>query len=191
MRFQIAFITLIALTGCSKSRINHNPLDQERTLVSVDSILLTQDQYDTLSYIGYIQKFTDNNLFYTDLYFVDDFNYDDYNAIVQMGEEVVYEDEEIKRTRFEIEKVGQYFDLTGFKTITIYNANNQMLTTGYLSHIEYIEDMIENSFVAVFEVEESNISGYQFCVGNSSEVLVEIDFSPFDDERLELSLIHI
>ncbi|HEU5293058.1 MAG TPA: hypothetical protein VFU05_20575 [Cyclobacteriaceae bacterium] len=182
-------LTLIVLTGCSKPGVNEN---QSSDLSNTDSTivpLLVNDQPDTLSYIGYIQKFEDNNSFYTDLYFVDNFNYDLYNEITEMGDQVIFNNDEVRRTKMDIARVGQYFNLTGLKNIVIYDSKNQKLTTGQLSHIEYFEDVIERKFVAVFQVEDSTISDPLFCIGNSDDNLIEVNFSSYRDEKLKSELI--
>jgi hypothetical protein len=89
----------------------------------------------------------------------------------------------------EIERVGQYFNLTGLKNVAIYSKENLKLTTGQISHIEYVEDMIESRFVLVFRVDNPNISDPLFCIGNSNDELTKIYFSSIEDEKLKLRLI--
>ncbi|MFN7706289.1 MAG: hypothetical protein ACK5OS_16855 [Chryseotalea sp.] len=127
----------------------------------------------------------------TDLYFVDNFNYDLYDEITKLGNQPIFKDEETQRTRIEIEEARQYFNLTGLTDIDIYNKENIKLTTGRLSHIEYVEDMIENRFVAVFQVDDPEIFDPLFCVGNSTEDLAKIDFSSHKDEELKSQLIDL
>lgn len=189
MKLRYGLITLIVLMGCSKPKTNESQSITNDKADSAESVLLTNDPSDTLCYIGYIQKFEDNNSFYTDLYFADNFNYDLYEELARMGDSVVFKDEETQRTRVEIEKVKQYFNLTGLKSINIYNRENLKLTAGRLSHIEYVEDMIETRFVAVFEVDHPNISDHLFCIGNLNDSLNKIYFYSHEDEKLKSELV--
>lgn len=189
MRFQFIYIILILAMGCSKSNTEAKlvELNLEPKPVKIQSIINSIS--DTLSYVGYINKFEDNNSFYTDLYFVDNFNYERYNEIIKMCKEVVYSDEEMKRTKGSIENVGYYFDLRGLTTISLFDEKNQKLATGKLSHVEYVEDMIEGRFVAVFDVNNQDISDHKFCIGNSDWSLSEIDFSIYENKTLQSDLI--
>ncbi|MBL7873249.1 MAG: hypothetical protein JNM78_16640 [Cyclobacteriaceae bacterium] len=186
MRLRYGLIILIALTGCSKPKKDNNPtLD----ITAIESDSITGNPGDSLSFIGYIQKLEDNGLFYTDLYFVDNFNYDFYDEIAKMGDQVVFSSEETKRTRIEIKKAGKYFNLTGLKDIHIFNSENLKLTNGRLSHIEYVDDMIESRFIAVFEVDDPSVYRPLFCIGNTKADLTTIIFSPYEDEKLKAELI--
>lgn len=189
MRLRYRLLTLIVLIGCSKPKTNENQFTNRGTLDNVQAVPLMTNLNDTSSYIGFIKKFKNNNLFYTDLYFAANFNYDLYNEIAKLGGQTIFKDEEIQRTRMDIDKVGQYFDLTGLKNIDIYNSANQKLTTGQLSHIEHIEDMIESRFVAVFRVDNPHISDPSFCIGNSNNDLTSIDFTSYKDETINSTLI--
>lgn len=187
MKLQFVLLTFIVLTSCSNPKAIQ---DQTKNVDKVDdeNKPLVDTQNDTLSYIGFIDKFEDNNTFYTDLYFIDDFNYDLYNKITKMDGEVVFKEDDITRTKFEIDKVGQYFNLTGLKNIDIYNIKNEKLTTGELSHIEYLEDVIEGRFVAVFRVKDPSISDHLFCIGNTNGELTKMEITSYDDENLNSDL---
>lgn len=191
MRLRYELLTLIVLIGCSKPKTNEVHSIDTDTTDNIATDFLIDEKNDTLSYVGYIGKFEDNGSFYTDLYFVDNFNYDLYNEITKLGDQSIFKDEETQRTRIEIEKAGQYFNLTGLTDIDIYNRENIKLTTGRLSHIEYVEDMIESSFVAVFQVDDLNIFEPLFCIGNSTDDLTKIDFSSHKDEKLKSELIDL
>ncbi len=192
MRLRYELLTLIVLIGCSRPKPSElHPVNNDTTDNIAADFLIDNQKNDTLSYIGYIEKFEDNSSFYTDLFFVDNFDYDLYEEITKLGNQPIFEDEETQRTRIEIKKANQYFNLTGLKDIDIYNKENIKLTTGRLSHIEYVEDMIEGRFVAVFQVENPDVDDPLFCVGNSKEELTEIDFSVHKDEGLTSELIDL
>jgi hypothetical protein len=149
-----------------------------------------QSEPDTLTYIGFVEKFQDDNLFYTDLFFVDNFDTDFYNRIISLQGRIGVTNGEITRTRLELNEFGKYFNLSGIERIDIYNRSNQHLTYGTFSHIEYVEDLIEGKFVAVFDVNDPNIEQPLFCVGNAPDTLQSIDFSSFRDENLNFQLIY-
>lgn len=188
MKLQFVLLTFIVLTSCSNPKAIQ---DQTKIIDQVgrETEPLLDAPEDTLSYIGFIDKFEDNNTFYTDLYFKDDFNYELYDKITQMDGDVVFKEDDITRTKFEIDKVGQYFNLTGLQNIDVYNIKNEKLTTGELSHIEYFEDVIEGRFVAVFRVKDPNISDHLFGIGNTNRELAKIEFASYDDESLNSDLI--
>ncbi|MBL7833239.1 MAG: hypothetical protein JNK18_04765 [Cyclobacteriaceae bacterium] len=186
MKHLIAVLLSITLSACSRPQLNESQTNTEAAGVTSAPSSLNGD---TLAYFGYINKFPDNNFFFTDLYFVDSFNYDSYNEITKLGTQVVYRDDEMKRTRIEIAAAEPYFDLRGLKTIALYDEANERLTTGQLSHIEYVEDLIESSFVAVFQVENPNIVGPVFCIGNSPLEPKEIQCLAWDDQTLTATLI--
>lgn len=192
MRLRYKLLTLIVLIGCSKPKTNEvNSTNNDTADNTVADLLIDSQKKDTLSYVGYVGKFEDNGLIYTDLYFVDNFDYDLYDEITKLGTQTIFKDEETQRTRLEVEKVRKYFNLTGLTDIDIYNKENIKLTTGRLSHIEYVEDMIESRFVAVFQVDNPDIFDPLFCVGNSNEDLTKIDFSSHNDEKLKSELIDL
>jgi hypothetical protein len=165
IRLKYVLIALTVFSACSSPRTPSN-LNSDKDTVSQVTVTssITTDSVDTLCYIDYILKFEDNNSFYTDLYFLTIPNHDDFEKIENMGDSVIYKDDETKRTRIPIEKAGQYFNLTGLNWINVFNKDNQIITTGKLSHIEYIEDMIESKFIAVFKVDNPSISDFQYCI---------------------------
>ena len=166
MKDLFAWLTLGVVTACSsppaaqesQSTIE-SPLDTAFTMTESLS-----KPPDSVIYIGYVGKF-DDRIFYTDLYFVDDFDHADYDKIKMMGDKVMYEGVDLKRTRIPLEKGGKYFVLEGLSQISIYNRNNKKVANGTFSHIELVEDMIEDQFVAAFEVDNPLASDYLFCVG--------------------------
>jgi len=188
MRLQPELIIATLLFACSAPKANES---------STTNIIGTDDpnpgpaplENDSVSYVGYIYKFDDNGLFYTDLYFVDDFNYDLYDQVKNTGDSIVYEGEETKRIMIPVNKTGKYFNLTGMARINIYSRENRLVTTGSLKQIEYVEDVIEGKFVAVFEAENPSVPDYAFCIGNSNSEPSTIQYTVIEDEQLKSTLI--
>lgn len=175
MKFYFGLIVIIILLGCSKpDTVDSNSVD---------------DVTDSLTYVGYIQKFDDNNTFYIDLNFVNNFDYNDYEKVADLGDLEIFKDEETKRTRLPLVKAGEYFDLTGLDQIEIFSKNCKKIATGKLSHIEYIEDFIESRFVGAYEVDNPNISDYMFCMSGSND-LTTLSYSEVDDVQLKSTLVH-
>ncbi|MDZ7606942.1 MAG: hypothetical protein U5K79_15435 [Cyclobacteriaceae bacterium] len=164
-------------------------LATNQTTISTTDVSSNSVNSDTLSYAGYIHKFRDNDTFYTDLYFLNDINDQLYLDISKMGDSLVFEDEENRRTLIDLDKAGKYFNLTGLHTINIYNSENDKLTTGRFDHIEYVEGNIESSFAAVFLVENPHAKNPLFCIGNPADDLEKVSFTSFEDENLKSKLI--
>lgn len=179
-------ILFLLLMSCSKPAADYRGSD-DTVVTRGDG--LEKGVNDTLSYVGHISKFDDDELFYTDLLFVEGFDYDRYQELTNSSGDVEFEGSDFKRVKMLIGEIGQYFDLTGLGRIDVYNKNGTKLTAGRLSHIEYVEDLIEGRFVAVFEVDDPDVSDPVFCVGNPKSKLSEIDIVDYDDEELELELI--
>ncbi len=52
-----------------------------------------------------------------------------------------------------------YFNFTGLSRINIFNSKNQIIATGKFKQVEFVTDMIESKFVAVFDVSDSKHFG--------------------------------
>jgi hypothetical protein len=189
----LSVLTIWAVLVACSSKSNDSKVPNEDTRGNLDgggeptsSLMLSKD---SLSYIGYIEKFADNGLFYTDLYFKEDFNYDGYDKVANTGDSTVYKDEETNRRRIPLEKAAEYFDLTGLSEIKIYNRQNELLTTGKFIHVEYLEDALESRFVAVFDVENHNLTEYEFCIGNSNANLARLAYSAIEDPKLKSAVL--
>jgi hypothetical protein len=189
MRLQIHVLAGIVLLGCSTPRSENSSASKIDPAKQIPSIAEPRDSTDSLSYVGYIEKFTDNNSFYTDLYFAENFNYDDYEKVKVLGDQVIYKDQEMTRTLIPLGKAKQYFNLSGLSTIKIYNLYNEPVSNGKLSHIEYVEDVIEGGFVAVFTVDDPSILNHKFCIGNSTADPPRLEYSSFDDKNLDKEVI--
>lgn len=192
---RLSALIILTILSCSTPKTSESLISKDTTTNTQATLLIpnsmdSMNPLDSLSYVGYIERFPDNNSFYTNLYFVDNFNYNLYDEVAKMGNEIIFEDEETKRTKIPIKTASQYFNLTGLTNISIYNKENIRLAIGQLSHIEFVEDMIENKFVAVFNVDNTNMSDYLFCIGNSKGDLTTIQFDSFKDERLDSELIN-
>lgn len=179
------FAILILLFSCTNSGTNHH--ESAGGAVRHDHFVI--DATDTVSYIGYIHKFEGDDLFYTDLLFVEDFDYNRYHELARSSDDVVFKDSDFKRVRMKIDDIGQYFELKGLGRIDVYNRKGKRLTAGRLSHIEYVEDIIEGRFVAVFNVDNPKVFEPAYCVGNPKMTLSEIDIETYGDDALRQELI--
>lgn len=130
-------------------------------------------------YIDRVYKFEDNNTFYVD----------ERDALIATAEEEIFSGDDVTRTLIP-ERVRSLFQLQGLSNITIYNKENVKLTKGKYSHIEYVQDLIEDKFVAVFEVEDPEIEGFVFCVGDQKKDLTPITYTEYTDEKLNVSLVN-
>lgn len=185
MKLRCALLLLpLLVASCSGSRPSEIQSNDTSSLIEVES-----SRQDTLCYIGYVQKFDDNNFFFTDLYFSPSFDYDFYEDLKKMADEVIFSDGEVTRSKLEIEEAGQYFNLNGLNHIDIYNDRNQKIATGKLSHIEFVEDLIEDNFVAVFQVDNPRATNPVFCIGNYANDLHQLQYSVLEDETATAHLI--
>lgn len=184
---QYIFLTLIVMVGFARPTSNDRLTYAHRTTANESPFM--QSEPDTLTYIGFVERFPDDDLFYTDLFFVDNFDTEFYNRIISVQRKVGVTHGEITRTRLALAEFGKYFKLSGIERIDIYDSSSQQLTSGTFSHIEYVEDLIEGRFVAVFEVDDPKIRQPLFCVGNGPDTLQRIDFSPFLDGNLNFQLV--
>jgi hypothetical protein len=140
-----------------------------------------------LIYINMVNKFEDNNTFYVDLNFSDTYDSGEEEALILTSEEDVFSNGDVTRKLIP-ERTRSLFQFEGLSTITIYNKDNVKLTTGKYSHIEYIQDWIDNKFVAVYEVENPDIKDFVFCVGDQKKDLMPIKYTEFEDEALNKSI---
>lgn len=184
-------IALTVFSACSSPRKPNN-LDRNKNTVSdiTETASINTDSADTLCYIDYIRKFEDNCTFYTDLYFDSSAIGIELEMIENMGDSVIYKGEpDTKRTRIPIEKAGKYFNLTGLNRINLYNKDNQIITTGTLSHIEYFENMITSQFIAVFTVDNPNISDFQYCMSSTMKNFTPTKYLSITNPGLTSTLI--
>ncbi|MBX2966422.1 MAG: hypothetical protein KF845_09770 [Cyclobacteriaceae bacterium] len=184
-----ALTLLIACTTPGASDNSKSDSNTESITIAQQEIISNIQATDSLSYIGFINKFENSDDFYTDIYFIEGFNYADYDKVRSLGDSIIFRNEELKRVRIPTEKVKQYFILDGLNKINIYNRNNELITTGELTGVEYVEDVIESRFVAVFKLENPGISDYQFCIGNIRENLSTLEYSVIDSDTLTSKLI--
>jgi hypothetical protein len=189
---RIIFLLIpVILISCSKNKTTEPPSLNTGSLIVGDTLLpvLTKSDTGTLySYIGFIYKFNETNTFYTDLYFAPGVELDVYEELSSVGN-VIYQDEEIKRTKLPLSNALPYFELAGLSRVTLYNRTGKKLTNGRFSHIEYYEDLIEGKFIAAFDVENTAIPGVDFCIGNFDEDLQPLTYSTFEDTRLQSEIL--
>lgn len=187
MRSYFSIILLIIIVGCTK------PAKVERSVDTIAPISLgsgSEFHVDNWSFVGYVDKFINNDsLLYASLYFVEGFNQGQFDRIATSGQ-VVYQDDEFTRTKLELDKVAKYFDLRGVHEVDFYNQRNEKLTSGKLSHIEYIEDLLEGKFVAVFVPEIINTPEALFCITKGSD-LDKIEYTQYDDNVLSARLVEL
>ena len=117
MKHQYVLLLFIGIISCSKNKSDDNQLTINETSDIPTTISETIKNEDTISYVGFIKKFEDNNTFYTDLYFAGDDNYNLYIEISKMPDSIVFEDDENYRKLINLETARKYFNLTGIQKI--------------------------------------------------------------------------
>ncbi len=160
----------------------------------IDSVRLPIEPFlpinDSLSYIGFIEKFEETGEFFPDLSLGESVDIKNWTVARNLGDSVIYRDKNTfnVRTRIPIEKTYRFFDLTGLAEIKIYNSKNQNVATGKFKRIEYFEGSIDESFVSVFQVDKSNIEDYQYCIGNFNRRFDSLSYRIYNDEGLDEGL---
>ncbi len=143
---------------------------------------------DSMTYIDHIWKLPDTDAYYAYLYFTGDERVSD-EDIVRMGGSAPEGSYEMRRTKLPVDKVGKFFILSGLDSVTIYSRDNVKLTRGRFSHIEYFEDLIGDSFIAVFDVDDPDIEDASFFIGRGKRDLAPLNSVPFQDDALTSKLV--
>lgn len=138
---------------------------------------------DSIGYFTRVGKFGDNNTFYVDLRFVGKPTEEELNQIRE-DNAVIYQDEETTRSEVRHENY-RFFKVAGINEIDIYSKDNIKLTRGKFLRVEYVEDLIEGRYVAVYAADDPTIKEYSFCGVNTKDELVPLRYSEFQDDSLK------
>ena len=186
-------LLLLLFAGCS------NPSSHDQAVTDSVSVEVTTEQpaappaasvietADSLSYIGFINKFYNSSDFYVDLFFKEGKGYD-IEKIRKMANQVIASTDEMKRSQLPIEKAMQYLELDGLREIKVYSKDNQLVATGTLTSVEYYEDMIEGSLVAVFTLDHPDISDFSYCIGNLQGELTSVKVVPYKGDEVRFKI---
>jgi hypothetical protein len=187
------FLSSIILAACSQKKateVSASPVDS--TVVQSAPAQITHVSVDSSVYIGSIMSFPETAEYYTPIYYMADQN--PYEYLEQQLDSVVYDKEEIKRSRLPLSIAQQYFNLTGLGRISVYNQAGNIITDATLQRIELLEGVLESEFVAVFKpmIPSWFTTDASYCV--SSTLLPDFparfcSFQELTDERLTSQLL--
>jgi hypothetical protein len=187
------FLSSLILAACSQRKATEvNPALVDSAEVQIAPAQITQVSEDSSVYIGSIMSFAETSEFYTPIYYMSDQN--PYEYLEQQLDSVVYDHEEIKRSRLPLSIAQQYFNLTGLGRISVYDQAGNLITDATLQRIELLEGVLESEFVAVFKpmIPSWFSTDASYCV--SSTLLPDFQgrfcsFQELTDDRLTSQLL--
>lgn len=194
MKFKLFIISvgLFYLFSCSESTsgreksrvIKHNKISSKEP----NSIHRLIEKYnDNSKFIGFVEKcyFDKGDDFYVELYFKDDkIDEDECQHIIEMGDSIIYEDDENKRTRIPFEVAEKYFLLSGLEPLYIYNLEHKLITTCHIKRVEYLDQNISSGFIGVIETNKLSKKESYYCIGNEKAYSPSRYYRSYEDEDL-------
>jgi hypothetical protein len=144
------------------------------------------------NYIGFVNSFyfSKGNEVYIDLYFIkDEIDGNEYNRITKLADSVVYTDDENSRYRFPASLSNKYFDLRGLSKLNIYDAKNNFVCKASFVRVEYLDQNISPSFIAVYKTDKKLGSDIFYCVSNFNEKLENSNYSITQDSLLTKKIL--
>lgn len=165
MKRSIFLVLLIILFHCTSKKQElikaSIPFDstQIETTLSKEIILKS----NSTVFIDFIHKFEGTDEFYIYLQWKKD--YDD--SLHEQADSIIYEDNEIKRTRFPLTIASQYFNLEGLREVYLFDSLGTFAGTGKFQRIEYFNDVTETAFIAVYKPTFPLHINPDYCIGNN------------------------
>ncbi len=159
-------------TVTKKSNLKEDTTEAIQTSEPIDQNLTTEFESDFNLLIDKVHSFSETNDFYISINFNQEYDYDSINVILSKLDSSIYDGGEMNRTRLPHIDALKYFDLTGLDSVGIYNYENQLIGNFQLTRVEYLQDMIESSFVAVYHFDESiDLSANYYTINGTSKVV--------------------
>lgn len=188
MRTFTTLVILIFLWSCSNTDSSNKDNFQSTIIDSTNSHNETMNILnEKTNYIGFVNSFyfSKGNEVYIDLYFIqNEVNGDEYNKITKLTDSLIYQDEENSRHRFPATLSNKYFDLRGLSKLNIYDENNNFICNANFVRVEYLDQNISPSFIAVYETDKKLDSDIFYCISNFNEKLYNLNYSITNDSLL-------
>ena len=162
----LAAILVIALAGCS-TRTDSTKSSADSAKTQGSSISQVND---STMFIGVVHEFANNEEIYTDLYFKDNSDPELYDFVAKSVDSLVYQGDQIKRSAVAYSVADEYFDLRGLFKINVYDSANRFIGTAGFERVEFIEEIIEDGFVAVFRPDKKFCGEPAYCLTNATAV---------------------
>lgn len=158
MRLFIIVAFVIIFQGCTQKKESASEYsDSISTDLQVSQELptnLIQIPEDSSLFISHIMTFPETSEFYVPLYYLES-HWEDtpYEYLSTQLDSLIYKNDEegISRSRLPFNIAKEYFMLSGLSRISVYNKAGDLITDARLVRIEYLEDIIESEFIAVFK----------------------------------------
>jgi hypothetical protein len=171
----ILISSLAVLAGCStrtdSSRSGADSSDFKQSVKTDEPV------DDSVIFAGVIRKFEGNDELYTALFFKGDFDQTLYDFLTKSSDSLVYQSDEIKRSALPFPVASEYFDLRGLDKIEVYDTSGHLIGRAKLARVEYLEEMIEAGFIAVFNFEKKKSGNPAYCVSTGHEAARPKNFS--------------
>lgn len=162
-----------------------------------DSILSDENEIiaDSSLYVGEIFMFRETGELYTSVYFLEELVSDEvFDDLNTLADSLIYEDQEIRRRRIPISIARQYFSLWALDTLSVYKNGHRVGDAKFV-RVEYLDDVIESRFIAVFKplgsftvAEEPD---YGISKGKHPYRTIPVTHEEIKDEQLTKNLIEI
>src|SRR5688572_11691391 len=194
MRLSITCSLIMMMSACTQQKETTTETKADSTQTSQEILRdPIQLQNDTSIFISSIIPFDETREFYTPVYTLDNLEEGAWESIATKLDSVVYVgDDETKRTRLPLNIAKQYFNLSGLNRISLYNQVGNRITDATLVRIEYLEDLIESQYVAVFKptIPSAFTSDVYYCITASADSLktISVGYKELTDTNLTAKL---
>jgi hypothetical protein len=183
------FLGFILLVSCStKQKKTEEPTIKE-IKTPVKKVALSNNlnlrSNDSATYIGFIESFYPNDEPYIEVYFnKDNLTYEEYTSLSETGDSVIYKDDENERTRIPGAIATKNFDLSGLEPLYLFSKDHKFLSKAHIKRVEFLNQNISPSFIAVFDNEKSFKEKAQYAIGNLKSEVKPVVYEEFKDTVL-------
>jgi hypothetical protein len=186
-------LCIIIVSACTTAKPGSETTSPDSLVAEIKQKEVPEILDDSLNYIGFIERFDKSDVFYVSLNFRNDFNYNDYEKVEKLADSVVFKNTGentaiLSRRKIPLDKAQKYFDLRGLDKINIISKNHEVIATGEFVRIEYLETTIESGFIAIFKMDNTNLTDQEFCIGNSFKKIENTRYSAFNNKPLTTSI---
>lgn len=105
--------------------------------------------------IDYVMYYEETNEVTVELFYLNDYTEEAGNKLKQAAQQVVYDQNEVKRTRIPATIAKTYLDLSGLDKINLFDGQGHFITKAQFVGVDYYEDLISGSMVAAFKLEQA------------------------------------
>jgi hypothetical protein len=146
------------------------------------------------TYVGEVRYFPETQEFYTPLFLYPGFDESINDSLIAQLDSVVYQRKGMKRSRLPAFFAKTKFMLFDLDTIHIYDTEHVLATTASMVRIEYLQERIENKFIAVYKGEKlhNDPAEEYYCLNRPLPQFHIRDFSHrnLNDPSLNKFLLH-